>query len=115
MSLKVISNDGEVLKLQATGKIMHAQQADEPDQLRLLTGANGYARKVLLNLEDVSFIDSSGIGWLLSSHKRFQKAGGMLVLHTVPEAIVLTLKVLRLDTVLSIADTEAAGEALIAQ
>jgi anti-anti-sigma factor len=115
MSLALVANDDDVLRLQATGKIMHAQNVDEPDQLRTLTGADGYARKVLLNLEQVSFIDSAGIGWLLSVHKRFQKGGGKLILHTLPETIQLTLKVLRLDTVLNIADSEADARALAAK
>ncbi len=115
MSLVLVSNDDDVLRLYATGKIMHAQSADEPDQLRTFTGHDGYGRKVLLNLEQVSFIDSAGIGWLLAVHKRFQKAGGKLVLHTLPESIQLTLKVLRLDTVLCIADTEASARALAAK
>ncbi len=109
MSLTLLSNDGELLHLQATGKIMHAQLSDEPDSLRTLTGPNGYTRKVLVNLEDVRYIDSSGIGWLLSSHKRFERAGGKLVLHSVPESVQLTLKILRLDSILNIAENESAA------
>jgi anti-anti-sigma factor len=107
MPLVLVSNDTDALRLQATGKIMHSQVTEEPDTLRSLTGPDGYARKVLVNLEQVRFIDSAGIGWLLSSHKRFQKAGGKLVLYNVPESVHLTLKILRLDTILNIADTEA--------
>jgi anti-anti-sigma factor len=115
MSLVLIANDEDVLRLYATGKIMHAHSADEPDQLRTFTGPDGYGRRVLVNLEQVSFIDSSGIGWLLSVHKRFQNAGGKLILHTLPESIQLTLKILRLDAVLNIAETEADARALAAR
>ena len=107
MALTLVSNDADALRLQATGKIMHSHITEEPDSLRSLTGPDGYARKVLVNLEQVRFIDSAGIGWLLSSHKRFQKAGGKLVLYNVPESVHLTLKILRLDTILNIAETEA--------
>lgn len=112
MALTLVSNDIDALRLQATGKIMHSQISEEPDSLRSLTGPDGYARKVLVNLEQVRFIDSAGIGWLLSSHKRFQKAGGKLVLYSVPEPVQLTLKVLRLDTILNIAETEADAAAM---
>ena len=112
MALTLISNDPNLLRLQAAGRIMHSQLAEEPDSLRTLTGPNGYARKVLVSLEQVGYIDSAGIGWLLSSHKRFQKAGGKLVLHSVPESVMQTLKVLRLDSILNIAPDEAAAMAL---
>jgi anti-anti-sigma factor len=112
MPLTLVSNDTDALRLQATGKIMHSHISEEPDSLRSLTGADGYARKVLVNLEQVRYIDSAGIGWLLSSHKRFQKAGGMLVLYNVPESVLLTLKVLRLETILNIAENEADAAAM---
>ena len=112
MALTLLSNDGQLLHLQATGKIMHSQICEEPDSLRTLTGPNGYARKVLVNLEQVRFIDSAGIGWLLSSHKRFEKAGGKLVLHSVPDSVQLTLKILRLDSVLNIAEDQDAAAAM---
>jgi anti-anti-sigma factor len=107
MPLTLVSNDADVLRLQATGKIMHSQISEEPDSIRSLTGPDGYARKVLVNLEQVRYIDSAGIGWLLSNHKRFQKAGGKLVLHSVPEPVWLTLKTLRLEGVLNIAANES--------
>lgn len=112
MALTLVSNDADLLRLQAAGRIMHSQISEEPDSLRMLTGPNGYARKVLVSLDQVRFIDSAGIGWLLSSHKRFQKAGGKLVLHSVPESVMLTLKVLRLDSILNIAENEAAATAM---
>jgi anti-anti-sigma factor len=112
MPLTLVSNDTDALRLEATGKIMHSQISEEPDSLRSLTGVDGYARKVLVNLEQVRFIDSAGIGWLLSNHKRFQKAGGKLVLYSVPESVQLTLKILRLDTILHIAENEAEAAAM---
>jgi anti-anti-sigma factor len=112
MALTLVTADSEPLRLQASGRIMHSQISEEPDSLRVLTGPNGYARKVLVSLEQVRYIDSAGIGWLLSSHKRFQKSGGKLVLHSVPESVMLTLRVLRLDTILNIAESEAAAMAL---
>lgn len=112
MALTLIANDADPLRLQAAGRIMHSQFGEEPDSLRMLTGPNGYARRVLVSLEQVRYIDSAGIGWLLSSHKRFQKGGGKLVLHSVPESVMATLKVLRLDTILNIAPDETAALAM---
>ena len=105
MALTLVSNDGDVLRLQAAGQIRHAHI--QRNRILRLYRDHGYGRKVLLNLEQVRFIDSAGIGWLLSIHKRFERAGGKLVLYNVPESIQLTLKVLQLDTGLNIAETEA--------
>jgi len=38
---------------------------------------NGY-RSVILNMTDVSFIDSSALGWLVLSQRRFQRLHGKL-------------------------------------
>jgi len=38
---------------------------------------NGY-RSVILNMTDVSFVDSSALGWLILSQRRFQRLHGKL-------------------------------------
>jgi anti-sigma B factor antagonist len=60
------------------------------------TGAN----KILLNLADVSFIDSSGLGELASAYARLNKDGGQLKLMNLPTRIVDLLRITKLDTVL---------------
>ena len=113
MSFLVLSNEGDLKCMRAMGRITASHAAVEHDTLPSLTGAAGYAGKTLLSLECVEFIDSAGIGWLLANHKRFKQAGGILVLHTVPEAIMLTLKLLRLNAILHIAEDEDQAMAMI--
>ena len=60
------------------------------------TGAN----KILLNLADVSFIDSSGLGELASAYARTNQAGGQLKLMNLPARIVDLLRITKLDSVL---------------
>jgi anti-anti-sigma factor len=109
MPVDLIADDGGVVRLKADGKITYSQTTGEPDPIRTLLGPDPFSRKVLINMEQLTFIDSSGIGWLLASHKRFRKSGGALVLHSLPESVLLTLQVLRLDIVLNIAADEAAA------
>jgi ABC-type transporter Mla MlaB component len=77
-----------------------------------LGGTSAYARRVLLNLEKVDFIDSSGVGWLIKWHQRFKKAGGIFVIHSLPPLIRNMLKLLQLDKILELAEDEAAARQL---
>jgi anti-anti-sigma factor len=113
MPFMVLSNEGDQICMQAMGRITASHSAVEQDALPPLTGSAGYAGKTVLSLERVEFIDSAGIGWLLANHKRFKQAGGMLVLHSVPEAIVLTLKLLRLNAILHLAEDEEQAMAMV--
>ena len=114
MPFMLLSDTKDVVRIGALGRISAHNAEAETDPLPTLAGAEGYARKVLLSLERVEFIDSAGIGWLLASHKRFKKAGGMLVLHSIPEQIMLTIKLLRLNSILNLAEDDAAASALAA-
>jgi anti-sigma B factor antagonist len=113
MPFMLLSSQGDQLCIQAMGRIAVSNVPGEHDALPALTGPAGYAGKTVLGLERVDFIDSAGIGWLLANHKRFKQAGGMLVLHSVPEAIMLTLKLLRLNAIFQIAESEEQAMTII--
>jgi len=63
---------------------------------------------VLLSLEATPFVDSSGLAWLVATHRRLREAGGKLVLHSIPPGVVDLLKIMSLDQVLNLADDESA-------
>lgn len=44
-------------------------------------------RTVILNLEDVSFIDSSGLGVILGRYKKLLPMGGKIMISNVPPHI----------------------------
>ena len=56
---------------------------------RLLADRSG---KLLINLSDVTFLDSSGIGELVASKKVADQLGTMLKLMQLPERVKHTLK-----------------------
>jgi anti-anti-sigma factor len=62
---------------------------------------------------ETTFLDSSGVGWLLGCNKRFRQGGGSMVLHTVPPIVLDMLKVMRLEQVLKIADDEPAAVSIM--
>jgi len=110
MQLSIVSDNGGVTRVQATGQITTQDTlAGKLEPMSQLLGEAVYSRRVALNLAEATFIDSSGLGWLLLCNKRFREAAGKLVLHSVPPAILDVIKVMRLDEVLKIAEDEAAA------
>jgi anti-sigma B factor antagonist len=59
-------------------------------------------KKILLNLGDVNYIDSSGIGELVSAFTSVRNQGGELKLHDL-------LQITKLYTVFDVKDDEAAA------
>ena len=113
MNLTLLSDDGTLVRLQAEGQISQNAFHDGTDPLGpLLAPVGGFARKVMINLDRATFLDSSGISWLVVSHKNFQQHGGVLVLHSVPPRIHQVLQFCRMDRLLKMADDETAAEAL---
>ncbi len=113
MRLSILSNDGGVVRAEATGQITQAALTANPEPLSGLLGDGGYGRRVALGLAEATFLDSSGVGWLLMCNKRFREASGRLVIHSVPPVILDVIKVMRLDQVLKIADDETAALAML--
>ena len=66
-------------------------------------------KKILLNLGDVSYVDSSGIGELVSSYSTANKAGGSLKLLNLTKKIQDLLAITKLLTVFEIHDSEEAA------
>jgi anti-anti-sigma factor len=108
MQLSLIADEGDVVCVRCEGEISNAfHEHNEP--LEGLLGSDAPKRKVLLNLEKVRFVDSSGISWLLSRHREFSASGGRLVLYEVPPLIRQPLEFVKLTRVLHIAADEAAA------
>ncbi len=112
MDITVLSEDPEVMRLLAKGQIVQSVLANNPEPMSSVLGTTGFQRRVALSLADTTFIDSSGLGWLLGCNKRFRESGGALVIHSVPPIVQDVIRVMRLDRVLKIADDEKAAVAL---
>jgi len=113
MDLRVISDDGDVLRLGIAGRILRSDTVPSLQPLDDLLGADGYARQISLDMAETTFIDTRCLGWLLTIHKRFQEAGGKLVIHSIRPHVVDILKMMNFDQILSIAGDEAAALELL--
>jgi anti-sigma B factor antagonist len=65
-------------------------------------------RKIVLNLADVNYIDSPGVGELVSSYTTVVKQGGQLKLLCLTKKIHEVLAITRLLTVFEVFDSEPA-------
>ncbi len=66
-------------------------------------------KKILLNLGDVTYIDSSGIGELVSAYTSVRNQGGELKLLNLTKKVHDLLQITKLYTVFDIKDDEAAA------
>jgi anti-sigma B factor antagonist len=66
-------------------------------------------KKILLNLGDVSYIDSSGIGELVSGFTSVANQGGQLKLLHLTKRVRDLLQITKLYTVFEVFDDEAAA------
>jgi anti-sigma B factor antagonist len=101
---------GDVTILDLKGKLVRGV-GDEP--LREAMGKLLAERepKILVNLSDVSFLDSSGIGELVASKRIADQLGTTLKLMQLPERVQTTLK---LSLILPLFQTYASEEAALA-
>lgn len=61
---------------------------------------------ILLDLENVSFMDSSGLGMLISLFKDINEHSGSIVFYNVQDYVRKLIKLVRLDQVFTVADTK---------
>jgi anti-sigma B factor antagonist len=64
-------------------------------------------KNILLNLADVTYIDSSGIGELVSAYTGVSKQGGSLKLLSLTKKVHDLLQITKLYTVFDVHDDEA--------
>jgi anti-sigma B factor antagonist len=58
--------------------------------------------RLVVDLSDVGFVDSAGIGLLVTAHRRAEQSGGRLVLTGVNDVVAHVLALTRTDRLLSI-------------
>lgn len=64
-------------------------------------------RRVLVNLNDVTFIDSCGVGELISGFTSVKKSGGVLRVCGAGEGVDKVLRIVRLPLLIEVFETEA--------
>ncbi len=65
------------------------------------------SRKIILNLGNISYIDSSGIGEMVSAYTSVKNSGGELKLLNLTKKVHDLLQITKLYTVFDVKDNEA--------
>jgi anti-sigma B factor antagonist len=98
---------GDVVVVDVSGKITLSDGGDTilRDKLRSLVQQG--RRKLLLNLADVTYIDSAGLGAIVHSYATVTNQGGNLKLVNTTKRIQDLLSITKLITVFDTFDDEA--------
>jgi anti-sigma B factor antagonist len=104
MKLSIAQDEGSVVRVLLTGHVTQSELDPLQDPLIDLLGPGGYSKTVRLDLSEVSHVDSSGIGWLLSCHKRIKQAGGRLMLERLHPLAANVIRILKLERVFELSD-----------
>jgi anti-sigma B factor antagonist len=96
---------GDVTILDCSGKITLGEGTMAVRNTVREVLKNG-GRKIILNLGDVNYIDSSGIGELVSTYTSVTNQGGKLILLNLTKKIHELLAITKLLTVFQVHDTE---------
>ncbi len=107
MSVKLSTRQvGDVSVVDVAGRITLGEGSSAlRESLRDMVSKN--QKKILLNLGDVSYIDSSGIGELVSGFTSVTNSGGQLKLLSLNKRVKDLLQITKLYTVFDVHEDEA--------
>jgi anti-sigma B factor antagonist len=97
---------GDVTVLDLKGKITLGE-GDELLRDKINSLIQQGRRKVVLNLEDVPYIDSAGLGEIVRTYTTISRQGGSLKLLNLTKRITDLLSITKLLTVFDTYDSEA--------
>jgi anti-sigma B factor antagonist len=104
LKLTMRTKDG-ILIVDCVGRIVFG---DESSSLReTVKKAIAENNRIVLNLADVSYIDSGGLGTLVALHTTAQNAGGAIKLANLTNRVDDLLQVTKLLTVFDVYKSEA--------
>ena len=109
MSVKISHRQvGDVTVVDAAGRITLGEGASVfRDMIRDLSTKGN--KKILVNLSEVSYIDSSGIGEMVSSFTTVTNHGGQLKLLGLTKRVKDLLQITKLYTVFEVFDDESSA------
>ena len=109
MSVKLTTRQvGDVTVIDVAGRITLGEGSSTlRDALRDMVSKN--QNKILLNLGEVSYIDSSGIGELVSGFTTVTNSGGALKLLNLNKRVKDLLQITKLYTVFDVHEDEASA------
>jgi anti-sigma B factor antagonist len=100
-----ISRQQDVTVVEVTGQLIVGNRQElKDDVLKLLESGS---RKFLIDFRDTAYIDSSGLGVLVSLSKKIREKGGEMRLSNLNEDLRTLFELTKLDTLFHIAASRA--------
>jgi anti-sigma B factor antagonist len=103
MGFRVLQN-GEVTLVEVEGQLIVGNRQELKQQV--LDRLEGGDRKFVVDFANTGYIDSSGLGVLVSLSKKIREQGGELRLSSLNEDLRTLFELTKLDTLFRIADTK---------
>jgi anti-sigma B factor antagonist len=112
-SKAVVRNAGNISIVDLSGRIVIGEDAHVVrDTIKGLVATG--SRNIVLNLKDVSYVDSAGLGELVGAYTTVTNSGGKICLLNTQAKIQDLLQITKLYTVFPSFDNEAAAIASFA-
>ena len=104
---------GDTAVIELTGRVIMGEVVEEFRALWTQAMEAG-AKNILVNVAQVTFLDSSGIGMMIRCHSAVTQRGGKLRLVGANSTVRQAFKVTRLDNVFEFHDSEQSALAAAA-
>jgi anti-sigma B factor antagonist len=98
---------GDVIVVDVSGKVTLGDGGDAMLKDKMASIVQQGHKKVLLNLGDVSYVDSAGLGAIVQGYATLNKNGGALKLLNATKRIKDLLSITKLLTIFDTFDDEA--------
>jgi anti-sigma B factor antagonist len=102
-----VSREGDVLVVDVDGQLIVGNRQEL--KTRILEELEGGERKFLVDFASTGYIDSSGLGVLVSLSKKIREQGGELRLSSLNEDLRTLFELTKLDTLFRIHDSRPEG------
>ncbi len=104
LKLTTKAQDG-IVTVNCSGRIVFGEESSLlRDTVKKLLQDN---KKIILNLGEINYIDSGGLGTLVALHTSAQNSGGMIKLVNLTQRVGDILQVTKLLTVFNVYNSEA--------
>ena len=100
-----ISQEDDVTVVEVTGQLIVGNRQELKEAV--LKELEDDARKFLVDFSDTAYIDSSGLGVLVSLSKKIREKGGELRLSNLNEDVRTLFELTKLDTLFRIAESRS--------
>lgn len=102
-----VSQEGDITVVDVDGQLIVGNRQELKQ--KVLDELENGGRKFLVDFTETGYIDSSGLGVLVSLSKKIREVGGELRLSTLNEDLRTLFELTKLDTLFRIADSRQDG------